>query len=377
MQSDTLVQQGIKREGKAHPNPRGVYEKFPGSGQWWICFWDSQGRKRREKAGTKSAAIKLANKRRTEALQGRKLPETLRQRIATFKEIATDALDYSKLHKRSYRDDKYRMGRLQDWFGERPAQSLTPGEIERRLAGEDWTPATSNRHRSLLSLAFRLAVRAGKVKENPVRQVTRRKENNIRVRFLDAKEETALRAQIRKLNPDHEAEFALALHTGLRRNEQYRLRWESIDLARGILTVADAKNGEKRYVPLNSKAREALNALARTNKGSEYVCPGTDGRLGRDWQRWFEQAVKLAGVGNLRWHDLRHSFASRLAMAGVPLRTIAELLGHKTLGMVMRYAHLAPAHLQEAVERLAAEPTDTTTDTRPLTDKTTTAVYVH
>jgi integrase len=377
MQTDTLTQTNTKTESKARPNPRGVYEKFPGSGEWWIRYVDASGCYRREKAGTKSAAIKLADKRRTEALQGKKLPETLRQRVATFKEIATDALDYSRLHKRSFRDDRYRMARLQDWFGERPAQSLTPGEIERRLAGKEWTPATSNRHRSLLSLAFRLAVRAGKVKENPVRQVTRRKENNIRVRFLDAKEESALREQIRKLNPEHEAEFDLALHTGLRRNEQYRLRWESIDLARGILTVADAKNGERRYVPLNSKAREALNALARSNKGSEHVCPGTDGRLGRDWQRWFEQAVKLAGVRNLRWHDLRHSFASRLAMAGVPLRTIAELLGHKTLGMVMRYAHLAPAHLQEAVERLAAEPTDTTTDTSQLTDKPAATVYVH
>jgi integrase len=268
---------------------------------------------------------------------------------------------------------------LLGWFGDRPAQSLTPGEIERRLAGGDWTPATANRHRSLLSLVFRLAVRAGKVKENPVGQVTRRRENNIRVRFLEASEETALRAKIRKLYPEHEAEFDLALNTGLRRNEQYRLRWDAIDLPRGILTVADAKNGERRYVPLNSTARAAIKTLAQSNKGCEYVCPGTAGRLGRDWQRWFEEAVRLAEVRNLRWHDLRHSFASRLAMAGVPLRTIAELLGHKTLGMVMRYAHLAPAHLQEAVERLGAyseKKTDTTTDTRPLADQAPAAVYV-
>jgi integrase len=132
-------------------------------------------------------------------------------------------------------------------------------------------------------------------------------------------------------------------------------------------------------VPLNSRAREALKVLARHNEGSEYVCPGSAGRLGRDWQRWFEQAVRLAGVRNLRWHDLRHSFASRLAMAGVPLRTITELLGHKTLGMVMRYAHLALAHLQEAVERLGAyseKPTDTSTDTRAPVGEATAAVHV-
>jgi len=376
MQTDTLTLTESSQPKKTRRNPRGVFEKAHGSGEWWIRYVDASGRYRREKAGTKSAAINLVRKRKMEALQGKKLPETLRQRVATVHEIATDALEYYRMHKRSYRDDEYRMGRLLGWFGERPAESLTPGDIERRLAGEDWTPATSNRHRSLLSLVFKLAVRARKVKEIPAWQVTRRRENNIRVRFLEAGEETGLRSKIRELFPEHEADFDLALHTGLRRNEQYRLRLDSIDLARAILTVADAKNGERRYVPLNSRAREALKALAGRADGSEFVCPGTVGRLGRDWQRWFEQAVRLAGLRNFRWHDLRHSFASRLAMAGVPLHTIAELLGHKTLGMVMRYAHLAPARLQEAVERLAGNRTDTTTDSSALAGEATASAYV-
>ncbi len=84
----------------------------------------------------------------------------------------------------------------------------------------------------------------------------------------------------------------------------------------------------------------------------------------RDWQRWLEECIREAGIPNFRWHDIRHTFASRLAMAGVSLRTLAELLGHMTLAMVMRYAHLAPAHLQDAVEKVAAERTDTTTDTK-------------
>ncbi len=74
--------------------------------------------------------------------------------------------------------------------------------------------------------------------------------------------------------------------------------------------------------------------------------------------------MRLAGIENFHWHDLRHSFASRLVMAGVDLRTVQELLGHKTIAMTVRYSHLAPTHLQEAVERLTAKPTDTTTDTR-------------
>jgi hypothetical protein len=93
-------------------NPRGVFEKAPGSGEWWIRYVDASGRYRREKAGTKSAATNLVCKRKTEALQGKKLPETLRQRVATFREIAGDALGYSRMHKRSFRDDEYRMARF-------------------------------------------------------------------------------------------------------------------------------------------------------------------------------------------------------------------------------------------------------------------------
>jgi site-specific recombinase XerD len=81
-------------------------------------------------------------------------------------------------------------------------------------------------------------------------------------------------------------------------------------------------------------------------------------QLGRDWERWFEECVREAKIADFRWHDLRHTFASRLTMAGVSMRTLAELLGHKTLAMVMRYAHLAPAHLRDAVERIAGTPTD-------------------
>jgi integrase len=262
------------------------------------------------------------------------------------------------------------MKQLLDWFGPRVADSITPQEIERVLAdtaeSEDWRPATSNRHRSLLSMTYRLAIRNGRVRENPVRQVPRQRENNVRARFLDAKEEAALRAKIRALCPAREPEFDLALHTGMRRNEQHHLRWQDVNLRAGVITIPESKHGGARHMPINSVAGKALEIRAQNRNGSEYVCGGSDSREGRDWERWFEQCVGEAGIPDFRWHDLRHTFASRLAMAGVPLRTLAELLGHKTLAMVMRYAHLAPAHLRDAVERIAGTPTDTTTDTSPM-----------
>jgi len=362
-ETQVVIAGETKKQRKAHT--RGVFERKPG--EWWVCYWDAQGRRRREKAGTWVAARDLYTKRKNEALIGKKLPERLRRATVSFEEIAKDALAYSEVHKRSYRDDKYRMKQLLDWFGSRSAESITPQEIEQTLtdavASNKWLPGTANRHRSLLSLTYRLAVRNGKVRENPVQHVSRRRENNIRTRFLDVQEEARLRAKIRALHPFREPEFDLALHTGMRRNEQWQLRWQDVNLRVGIITIAQSKHGAARHVPINSVAERALGTLSKNRNGSLYVCAGSEQREGRDWERWFEECVSEARISDFRWHDLRHTFASRLAMAEVSLRTLAELLGHKTLAMVMRYAHLAPAHLRDAVERIAEAPTATTTAT--------------
>ncbi|HMK29501.1 MAG TPA: site-specific integrase [Terriglobales bacterium] len=343
----------MQREGG---RMRGIYEKIPGSGIWWIRYTDASGRLRREKAGTKSAAILLYRKRKQEALEGCKLPERLRRRVVLFREIADDALEYSRLHKRSYRQDCYRMARLIGWFGNLPADSVTPEKIEQRFSEQHWAPATINRCRALLSLAYRLAIRNGKVRENPARLVPHRLEDNARLRFLDKKEEACLRVKVRELYPEHEPEFDLALYTGMRRGEQYGLCWEDVDFERRLFTIPRSKNGTMRSVPLNATALHALVELHAGNGSSELVCGGA-----KSPRHWFEPAARAAGLTDFTWHCLRHTFASRLVMAGVDIRTVAELLGHKTLAMTMRYAHLAPDHQRAAVEKL--ERTDTRTDT--------------
>jgi integrase len=366
------------RDGKTRRNPRGVFEKQPSSGEWWICYWDAQGRKRREKAGTKSNAIDLYRKRKNEALQGKKLPEKLRRATVTFSEIARDALAYSRAHKRTYDDDVQRMERIKGWFGDRSADSVTPQDIERHfdecIEEAEWAPSTVNHYRSLLSLSYRLAIRNGKASANPARATRHRREDNSRVRYLTPDEEAKLRAVLETHWSGHVPEFDLALHTGLRLSEMYGLDWLDVDLARRLLIVRRGKNGESRYARLNSVALKALTELRKRGDGTGPVIRNLEGEPLAGPRYWWDRAISKANISDFHWHDLRHTFASRLAMAGVGLRAIQEALAHKSIAMTVRYSHLAPDFLLDVVEKLvpksaeadSGEANDTTTDTGAL-----------
>jgi len=180
--------------------------------------------------------------------------------------------------------------------------------------------------------------------------VPHRREDNARLRFLTKYEDPVLRTKIRELCPEREPEFDLAVYTGIRRGEQYRLRWEDVNFEQRLLTIARSKNGAMRHLPLNASAQHALAELYARNSHSEFVCGGV-----KEPRYWYQPVVIAAGLKDFTWHCLRHTFASRLVMAGVDIRTVAELMGHKTLAVTMRYAHLAPDHQRAAVERL--EPT--------------------
>jgi site-specific recombinase XerD len=325
--------------------------------------------------GTKGAAITLYRKRKTEVLQGKKLPESLRKRVIPFSELVQDALDYSKAHKLSYKDDVYRVKRLKEWFGERPAESVTPQEIERNLAEaaeeEELAPATLNRYRALISLVYRLGIENGKASANPARLVKHRQENNARIRFLTLEEEGQLRKVIAAEFTEHIFEFDFSLNTGLRLGEMYNLTWADVNTVSRVVTVKRSKNGEMRHVPLNRHALTALGAIRESGKATGPIFLNSLGERLTSPRYWFQPAVETAKVSDFTWHCLRHTFASRLVMSGVGLREVQDLMGHKSIQMTCRYAHLAPSHQLAAVEKLAAfsaqthtaEPTDTKTDT--------------
>jgi site-specific recombinase XerD len=279
-------------------------------------------------------------KRRTEALQGKKLPEKLRRATVTFAEIATDALAYSKAHKQSYETDLIHMETILTRFRDTAVGSITPVEIERYLTQtakeREWAPATVNRHRALLSLVFRIAMENNKVERNPIRLVKPRPVSNTRVRWLTDGEETRLRATIEANCKEHMPELDLALHTGLRRSEMYGLTWENVNLARCVLTIPRSKNGEMRHVPLNTAALSALAEFQKRGDGTGNVIRNKDRNPLVGPRHWFEPAILKAKIPSFSWHCLRHTFASRLVMAGVDLRTVQELMGHKQICMTVR-----------------------------------------
>lgn len=348
---------------------RGIYEKVPGSGVWWCRYADSRGKIRREKVGRRSDAIALYAKRRTEALQGRKLPEKLRAKPVTFRTLSADAVEHSRAAngEQSTYELELKIGELLKRFGDTRAEDITKQDIVRWLTTEgakrDWKPATRNRWQAAFSLIFRVGMDNEKITVNPAARIKRRTENNDRIRFLSPDEEKTLRAAI--TDPRQLAAFEISLHTGMRRSEEFGLLWQQVDFDQRMIYLFVTKSGKPRHIPLNAVAVAAFEMLKRKGQSKRSpVFPNASGEPVSGPRGWFEQAVTRAKLTDYTWHCNRHTFISRLVMAGVDLRTVAELAGHATIQMSMRYAHLAPSHTASAVDRLCANlPTDPTTDT--------------
>lgn len=147
------------------------------------------------------------------------------------------------------------------------------------------------------------------------------------------------------------------MNTGLRHGELFSLRWSNIDLEHRNLTVAGsyAKSGTTRQIPLNDEAVELLKQWqSQMVQDSGFVFTGKVGSRVNNARKAWQKLLQDAGIEHFRWHDLRHHFASKLVMAGVDLNTVRELLGHSTITMTLRYAHLAPEHKAAAVARIAS-----------------------
>lgn len=217
------------------------------------------------------------------------------------------------------------------------------------------SPATINRYLAVLSHLFTIATKEwGWAEENPVLKITKPKESRGRIRFLSEDERARLLTECKESeSPYLYLALVLALSTGGRRMEILGLKWKDIDLNRGIITLHETKNGERRILALTNLA---LNLMKEHSKirhvNCDLVFPSHNLKNPIDLRTPFETALKRAKITDFRWHDLRHSCASYLAMNGASLAEIAEVLGHKTLQMVKRYTHLSEAHTSKVVARM-------------------------
>jgi integrase len=333
-------------------NLPGIFERPPQSGIYWVSYFDCEGKRRREKGGKLTAALDLLADRKLQVKKGEFIPPR-QSRSWTFKKLAEEAIKRKalRLAPLTIKTDNQRLAQLLPLLGHIRFDRITAERIEEvisQLKRKGLTNSTLNRYRTLISSIFSYALKANLVMNNPAARVGRYKENDSRLRWLRPDEEEKLRLEI--VEPYREWEFDLALYTGLRRGEQWGLRWKDVDLERGNLTVK-GKTG-RRHVVANASALAALDKLHAVTGETEFVSPDNDGKKQRDWRTWFQAACKSARIQNFHWHDLRHTFASRLVMAGVDIRTVQELMGHKSIVMTMRYAHLSSDHRQKAVQKI-------------------------
>jgi len=226
------------------------------------------------------------------------------------------------------------------------------GRTKRRANG------TVVRYLAVLSHVFTVAVREWQwCDDNPIQKISKPKEPRGRVRFLsDNERQRLLDACKVSRNSSLYTIVVLPLSTDARRGELLSLCWSDVDLRRGLLTFRETKNGETRTVPVSGYALDVFTQHAKVRRlDTSLVFPDNTGTRPLGIREAFEYAVKRAGIANFKFHDLRHTFASYLAMNGATLAEIAEVLGHKTLAMVKRYAHLSEAHTRNVVQRMNAE----------------------
>ena len=257
-------------------------------------------------------------------------------------------LDYSKTNKRSWTRDRTSIGSLKAFFNGKYLYEITPLLIERykKKRIDEVSPVTLNRELACLKHMFTKAIEWEKVDYNPVKRVKLLREDNARLRYLTCDEVQRLYENC----ADHLKPIVLAaLYTGMRQGEILKLKWEDVDLEQKIIFVKNTKNNEVREIPLNNLLTSTLKNIKFR---SPYVFCDKDGRPYGSVRKSFENALKKAAIQDFCFHDLRHTFASHLVMSGVDLMTVKELLGHKTIKMTLRYAHLSPSHKRRAIESL-------------------------
>lgn len=336
----------------------GVFKK---NGAWWIDFYHQDKRIRRKVGPSKKMAEMAMADVQVKKAKNDFLGVCDPKKIF-FRDFAAEYLEYSRANKAksSYERDVTTIEKhLVPVWGQHLLQRITGKDIEaykvQRL--EQVTASTVNREISCITNMFNKAVEWEYLRESPAARVKKLKTGVRHFRYLSHEEmEKLLDACRQSPNPQLYVFVTTALNTGMRLGELTALEWKDVDFKQGTIRVDNkedhhTKNYEPRTIPMNIQLIEVLSKHPR-RLDSSYVFARKDGEKFRKMRTSFENAVKRAGIPHVRFHDLRHTFASHLVMGGVDIRTVQELLGHKDIRVTMRYAHLGPDHMKNAVRVL-------------------------
>jgi len=348
-------------------NSKGIYRR---GRIWWINYMGLDGKQHLESSGSalKADAEYLLACRRKAVAEGTAPPVTSRRTMnTTFAELADRYLEFVATQK-AVAAKRIFVRELKNEFGAVKLNALTLAAVESwqaRLLSQPRPGRATNTTRGPLSVASvnrhlaclkHMLTKAheweliGKDALDRLGRAKLMKEENRRSRFLSLEEIQELIAAA----DDHlKPVLIFALNTGCRKGEILGLTWDRVDLKHGFIHLDKTKSGQGRNVPINSTLMNCLKGLVRRIDAPYVFYNPATGSRWRDLKRPFTAACRRAKILDFHFHDLRHTFASQLVMAGVDLTTVSRLLGHASLTMTLRYSHLAPDHLQGAVDVLA------------------------
>jgi len=366
-----------RKDGK----DRGIVEKPKGSGKWWVRIFVN-GRETWKRADNKTQAKALYGRLKGEIREGKYFPEKFAQtKDVTLRTWIDRCLEGST--NRNIKNERH-YGRF--WkllMGKRLLTQITTDDLRRtqsrlKARGEKakskgtqvkrtgrLAPATINRRFAFIRHILALAVKDDLLTKNPASGIKFFAEAK-RTRYFSDMELNQIQQQMK---PENWNLVALAIETGMRREEQFSLRWDQVCLETSVITLPLPKGGRTRYVPLSEGAKAILRNLDSFLTGP-WVFPSSRNPLQpRNAQTFvnthFTPALRKAGITGACWQTLRHTTASRLVMAGVDLFTVKEILGHRDIATTMRYSHLSPGFLLEAVNRGSLVGTGSKTGSSP------------
>jgi len=335
--------------------------KRKGSECWQMIFF-LESRRVRQSTGTanRRLALKIYDETKAKAVTGAyRSPSELRTEMTVSELVDEFLAKHCRIEKRSWKRDET-IGRMfKAHFGNVPISRIRPYDIlawraKRHNAvtrtGTLISVAALNRELSFLKTMLRLAVDWGLLNENPAKTIKKLKGEQKRLQILTRDK---LHRLIDRSRPSLKPIIVVAATTGMRVSEILNLKWKDVDFANGFIRVQMSKNSDPRNVPFDSLTEEMLRELKKGRRHEDYVFARKNGDRILSVREAFKAACKRAGITNFRFHDLRHTAASFFAAGGCDIVTLQHILGHKTLAMTQRYAHLVPGRYDKTREIMA------------------------